>query len=173
MKVDEPLHPQAEAQGKDVEDLQWVDVVNEVTPEKFWTGVFALPVPEHLSDCYPSKFGHRRSYNGSAYDFFHTGLDYCGTLGVDIYASASGRVVLTEDMIVRGNATVIDHGWGVYSAYAHQSENLVNVGDWVEKGQLIGRVGETGHVSGPHLHWEVIVGGVQVDPLQWLAREFP
>jgi len=68
---------------------------------------------------------------------------------------------------------VIDHGWGVYTAYGHQSEILVQVGDQVQKGQLIGLVGETGRVSGPHLHWEVIVGGVQVDPLQWLAREFP
>jgi murein DD-endopeptidase MepM/ murein hydrolase activator NlpD len=68
---------------------------------------------------------------------------------------------------------VIDHGWGVYTAYGHQSEFLVQVGDRVEKGQLIGRVGETGRVSGPHLHFEVIVGGVQVDPLQWLGREFP
>ena len=155
------------------EDLQWADLVNVVTPEKYWDGLFAVPVPAYLSDCYPSLFGHRRSYNGSAYDFFHTGLDYCGTIGVDIYASAAGRVVLVEELIVRGNATVIDHGWGVYTAYAHQSEFLVEVGDWVERGQLIGRVGEDGRVSGPHLHWEVIVGGVQVDPLQWLRREFP
>jgi len=68
---------------------------------------------------------------------------------------------------------VIDHGWGVYSAYAHQSEILVNEGDWVEAGQLIGRVGSTGRVTGPHLHWEVIVGGVQVDPMQWLEESFP
>jgi murein DD-endopeptidase MepM/ murein hydrolase activator NlpD len=155
------------------EDLQWADVVEEASPEKYWQGYFASPVPEYLSDCYPSMFGHRRSYNGSAYDFFHTGLDYCGTVGVDIYASANGKVVLTDDFIVRGNATVIDHGWGVYTAYAHQSEILVQEGEWVEKGQLIGRVGETGRVSGPHLHWEVIVGKVQVDPLQWLSREFP
>jgi len=155
------------------EDLQWADLVDEVTPEKYWDGMFAVPVPVYLSDCYPSLFGHRRSYNGSAYDFFHTGLDYCGTIGEDIYSTAAGRVVLTKELIVRGNATVIDHGWGVFTAYAHQSEIFVQVGDWVDKGQLIGRVGETGRVSGPHLHWEVIVGGVQVDPLQWLAREFP
>lgn len=155
------------------EDLQWADVVDPVTPEKFWRGIFESPVPPHLSECYPSMFGNRRSYNGSAYNFFHTGQDFCGRVGIDIYASAAGNIVLTEDFIVRGNATVIDHGWGVYSAYAHQSEILVQVGDRVEEGQLIGRVGETGRVSGPHLHWEVIVGGVQVDPLQWLAREFP
>ena len=155
------------------EDLQWADIVDHVTPTKYWDGIFVVPVQAHLSDCYPSMFGHRRSYNGSAYDFFHTGLDYCGRIGDDIYASAAGKVVLTEKLTVRGNATVIDHGWGVFTAYAHQSETFVQVGDIVEKGQLIGRVGETGRVSGPHLHWEVIVGGIQVDPLQWLSREFP
>lgn len=78
-----------------------------------------------------------------------------------------------ESLTVRGNATVIDHGWGVYTAYLHQSEPLVEVGDWVETGDLIGLVGETGRVTGPHLHWEVIVAGVQVDPLQWLERAYP
>jgi murein DD-endopeptidase MepM/ murein hydrolase activator NlpD len=130
-------------------------------------------VPEYYSDCFPSRFGNRRSYNGSSYDFFHTGLDFCGLIGTDIYAPAAGVVVFTGETVVRGNATVIDHGWGVYTAYGHQSEFLVQVGDRVEKGQLIGRVGDTGRVSGPHLHFEVIVGGVQVDPLQWLEREFP
>ncbi|MFN2233633.1 MAG: peptidoglycan DD-metalloendopeptidase family protein [Anaerolineales bacterium] len=155
------------------EDLMWKEIVSPVTPERLWTGIFSSPVPAVYSDCFPSKFGHRRSYNGSNYDFFHSGLDFCGQIGTDIYAPADGVVVFTDPVIVRGNATVIDHGWGVYTAYGHQSEILVNVGDQVEKGQLIGRVGETGRVSGPHLHWEVIAGGVQVDPLQWLAREFP
>jgi len=155
------------------EDLQWAEVVEPVTPERLWQGKFGSPVPEYYSDCFPSRFGHRRSYNGSAYEFFHTGLDFCGQIGTDIYAPADGIVVFIGETVVRGNATVIDHGWGVYSAYGHQSEFLVSVGDQVSKGQLIGRVGETGRVSGPHLHWEVIVGGVQVDPLQWLEREFP
>jgi murein DD-endopeptidase MepM/ murein hydrolase activator NlpD len=155
------------------EDLQWADVVAPVTPVRLWQSEFSSPVPEYYSECYPSMFGHRRSYNGSAYDYFHTGLDFCGQIGTDIYAPANGTVIFTEATVVRGNATVIDHGWGVYTAYAHQSEILVSVGDEVQKGQLIGLVGETGRVSGPHLHWEVIVGGVQVDPLQWLQREFP
>jgi murein DD-endopeptidase MepM/ murein hydrolase activator NlpD len=155
------------------EDLQWADVVAPATPVRLWHGLFKSPVPDYYSDCFPSKFGHRRSYNGSTYDYFHTGLDFCGQIGTDIYAPANGIVIFIDEMVVRGNATVIDHGWGVYTAYGHQSEIFVNVGDRVESGQLIGLVGETGRVSGPHLHWEVIVGGVQVDPLQWLAREFP
>jgi murein DD-endopeptidase MepM/ murein hydrolase activator NlpD len=68
---------------------------------------------------------------------------------------------------------MIDHGWGVYSAYLHQSKILVHPGEHVEAGQLIGLIGNTGRVEGPHLHWEILVGGVQVDPLDWLKEEFP
>ncbi len=118
-------------------------------------------------------FGNRRSYNDSPYDFFHTGLDFCGQVGQPIYAPANGVVVFSDFLTVRGNATVIDHGEGVFTGYLHQSEFLVQTGDRVEKGQLIGRVGSTGRVVGPHLHWEVIVGGVQVNPMDWLEQEFP
>lgn len=155
------------------EDEQWSSLVEPVTAEKSWGGIFQSPVPDYLSDCFPSLFGNRRSYNDSGYYYFHTGLDFCGSTGVDIYAPVPGLVVFAGPLMVRGNATVIDHGWGVYTAYAHQSEILVDVGDRVETGQLIGLVGETGRVTGPHLHWEVIVGSVQVDPLQWLDQEFP
>lgn len=155
------------------EDFEWFSTVEPVTPDRMWQGVFLSPVPTYLKDCYPSLFGNRRSYNGSAYLYFHTGLDFCGSVGVEIYAPAPGVVVFAESLIVRGNATVIDHGWGVYTAYAHQSEILVEVGDRVEAGQLIGLVGSTGRVTGPHLHWEVIVGGVQVDPLDWLESVYP
>jgi len=68
---------------------------------------------------------------------------------------------------------MIDHGWGVFTGYMHQEEILVKEGDWVEKGQVIGKVGETGRVNGPHLHFEVWVGGDQVDPLDWLERAYP
>ena len=107
------------------EDLQWSEVVSPITPQRYWQGQFGSPVPDYYSDCYPSLFGNRRSYNGSAYDFFHTGLDFCGQIGTEIYAPENGVVVFTDSTIVRGNATVIDHGWGVYTAYAHQSEILV------------------------------------------------
>jgi len=74
---------------------------------------------------------------------------------------------------VRGNATMIDHGWGVYTGYYHQKEIYVQVGDRVQAGQLIGLVGSTGRSQGPHLHFEVWVNGVQVDPLDWLSQTFP
>ena len=155
------------------EDSQWMSLASQVSPETFWDGPFTLPVQPVFGECYASRFGSRRSYNGSDYIYFHTGVDYCGQIGNPIYAAASGIVVFTGQLTVRGNATMIDHGHGVFTAYMHQSEILVEVGDKVEQGQLIGRVGNTGRVEGPHLHFEVLVGGVQVDPLEWLNQTFP
>ena len=68
---------------------------------------------------------------------------------------------------------MIDHGWGVYSGFWHQSEFLVQVGEFVAPGQVIGLVGDTGRGTGAHLHWELWVNGVQVDPLDWLQQEYP
>jgi murein DD-endopeptidase MepM/ murein hydrolase activator NlpD len=155
------------------EDAQWAALTVTATPQKLWEGIFTSPVPAPYSDCWPSRFGDRRSYNGSAYIYFHTGLDFCGSVGTQILAPAAGRVVFTGPLTVRGNATVIDHGWGIYSAYLHQSEFLVKVGDLVQKGQVIGLVGGTGRVTGPHLHWEIWAGGVQVDPMNWLQQPYP
>jgi murein DD-endopeptidase MepM/ murein hydrolase activator NlpD len=100
-------------------------------------------------------------------------LDFCGGVGDNIFAPARGEVVFSGPLTVRGNTTVIDHGWGVYSVYMHQSEILVETGDLVEAGQLIGLVGATGRVTGPHLHWEIWAGGVQVDPMPWLQVSYP
>ncbi|MBG7609613.1 MAG: M23 family metallopeptidase, partial [Anaerolineae bacterium] len=157
----------------EVENQAWFDAVAAVSPDKHWDGVFQSPVPEIFSECFPSLFGNRRSYNNGGYYFFHTGIDFCGSVGVEIYAPAAGKVVFTDMTVVRGNATIIDHGWGVFSAYAHQDDVLVSKGDNVEKGQLIGHVGATGRVTGPHLHWEVMIGGVQVNPLQWMQSDYP
>jgi len=155
------------------EDAQWAALTATYSPIKLWDGVFQSPAPPPFSDCWPSSFGNRRSYNGSAYSYFHTGLDFCGGVGIEILAPASGVVIFAGPLTVRGNATVIDHGWGVFSGYLHQSEILVAVGDTVEPGQIIGLVGGTGRVTGPHLHWEIWAGGVQVDPMDWLEGAYP
>jgi murein DD-endopeptidase MepM/ murein hydrolase activator NlpD len=155
------------------EDAQWAALALPATPQKMWTGVFQSPAPDPYKDCWPSLFGNRRSYNGSPYNYFHTGLDFCGGVGTEIMAPATGKVVFAGPLTVRGNATMIDHGWGIYSAYMHQSEILVSVGDMVEPGQVIGLVGGTGRVTGPHLHWEIWAGGVQVDPMDWLSQAYP
>jgi murein DD-endopeptidase MepM/ murein hydrolase activator NlpD len=155
------------------EDAQWFALMATATPQKLWDGIFQSPAKPPFDTCWPSQFGNRRSFNGSGYTYFHSGLDFCGGVGAPILAPAAGTVVFAGPLTVRGNATIIDHGWGVYTGYLHQSEIMVKVGDHVEAGQLIGKVGGTGRVTGPHLHWEVVVGGVQVDPMDWLQQAYP
>jgi murein DD-endopeptidase MepM/ murein hydrolase activator NlpD len=146
-------------------------VISNFTPERYWSGAFRLPVDEPA--CIKSWFGNRRSYNGSPYTYFHTGVDYGVCANQNIYSPAAGVVVYTGELTVRGNATIIDHGLGVYSGIWHQKSINVSAGDRVEAGQLIGEIGGTGRVTGPHLHWEVWVNGVQVEPLDWLEFEYP
>lgn len=161
------------------EDAQWSALTEPFTPERLWSGKFKLPSPLdqdyclETNECWTSRYGNRRSYNGGPYNAFHTGLDIAGGTGTKIFAPADGVVVFAGPLTVRGNATIIDHGWGVYTAYMHQSEMYVKPGDRVEKGDVIGLVGGTGRVEGPHLHWEVWAGGVQVDPLDWLGQVYP
>ncbi len=153
------------------EDELIAEVVNQVTPEKLWEGTFAYP--SSYFETFPSFFGTRRSYNGSEFIYYHTGLDLFGSSSTPVLASASGMVAFSSLLTVRGNATYIDHGWGVYTGYLHQSESLVEPGEIVAAGQTIGYVGNTGRVTGAHLHWEVWVGGVPVDPVKWTQTEFP
>jgi len=136
------------------------ELVTAKTPDKYWRGSFEFP-PSSTTESFPSVFGTRRSYNGEGYFKYHNGLDFFGGTGVPILAPAPGRVVFAGPLDVRGNATYIDHGWGIYTGYLHQSEILVDVGQMVEAGEEIGLVGATGRVTGPHLHWEMWVGGVR------------
>lgn len=161
------------------EDEQVRQLIAPVTQVKQWDGSFLEPIDvpagyTMVPDCRTDSFGNRRSYNNGPYNSFHTGIDLskCGMPG-DIYAPAAGTVVFSGPLVVRGNYTVIDHGWGVYTAYGHQSETFVKAGDHVEPGQLIGMIGATGRVDGPHLHWEVWVNGVLVQPLDWIYQTYP
>ncbi len=153
------------------EDELIASIVTQVTDERTWNGPFQFP--GSYTDSFPSRFGSRRNYNGTGYNYYHSGLDFYGGTGTPITAPAPGRVVLAQELKVRGNTTIIDHGWGIFTAYLHQSEFEVAVGDRVETGQTIGLVGGTGRVTGPHLHWEVWVGGVPVDPIEWTEQAFP
>ena len=150
-------------------------VVSPATPTAYWSGVFASPAV--YRDQFTDLYGRWRIYHGLGTDLviegFHTGLDFAGGEGLQIFAPAPGKVVFAAPLTVRGNATIIDHGWGVYSGFWHQSQISVNVGDMVETGQVIGFVGGTGRATGAHLHWEVWVNGVQVDPLNWLNEAYP
>jgi murein DD-endopeptidase MepM/ murein hydrolase activator NlpD len=155
-----------------------INLTAPVTPEKLWVGDFSSPASQYAEATYfTSRYGNRRTYIGINTDLsiqgFHTGLDFGGGTGLPITAPARGKVIIAENWTVRGGTTVIDHGWGVYSGFWHQSKFHVQVGDIVEQGQVIGEVGGTGRVTGPHLHWELWVNGIQVDPLDWLTNTYP
>lgn len=157
------------------EDEIVASIVSKVTDTKLWgwDGKWQDPV-DLAANCIMSKYGNRRSYNGSDYTFFHTGVDFClSTQSLAIHAVARGKVVYSGFLTVRGYTTIIDHGWGVFSAYFHQKEIFVNEGDMVTPGQHIGDVGNTGRVTGPHLHFEVWVNGIQVQPFDWLDNLYP
>ncbi len=143
-------------------------VMSVFTPQRYFSGLMGLPAAAPMS----STFGNLRSYNGGDFERAHTGTDFAAAPGAPIFAPAAGRVVMVDTLNVRGLATVIDHGWGVYTGYWHQTESYVTIGSMVETGQVIGSVGSSGRVTGAHLHWELWVNGVPVDPMQWVQQAF-
>jgi murein DD-endopeptidase MepM/ murein hydrolase activator NlpD len=131
---------------------------------KSWDGPFVRPVPDAAN----SAFGTRSVYNGEPRSP-HNGTDFLSPAGRPVEAPNSGRVVVAESLYFTGGTIVIDHGLGLFSLFAHLSEIDVKVGDGVTTGTAIGKVGATGRVTGPHLHWSVRDGGARVDPLSLLA----
>jgi murein DD-endopeptidase MepM/ murein hydrolase activator NlpD len=153
----------------DAENATVAGIVAPFTEPALWSGAFTPPTSRGIS----SYFGDRRTYNGGALTSVHHGVDYYGLKGEPILAPGAGKVAYTGLMTVCGNATIIDHGWGVYSRFCHQSKFEVAVGDVVAQGQEIGKIGMTGRADGPHLHWELWIGGVNVDPEVWIQTAFP
>lgn len=131
---------------------------------RLWSTPFVRPVPQAAN----SAFGTRSVFNGEPRNS-HSGADFLSPAGTPIKAPGGGRVALAKNTYYSGNTVIIDHGLGVFSLLAHMSRIDVNVGDVVTPGQIVGLVGATGRVTGPHLHWTVRVAGARVDPLSVLA----
>jgi murein DD-endopeptidase MepM/ murein hydrolase activator NlpD len=132
----------------------------EATPERLWRGPFVSPV---RGPRVPEGFGHRRIINNQP-RAPHSGGDYKAPPGSAVVASNAGRVALAEEQFLAGNAVVLDHGLGLYTIYFHLQARLVKAGDFVKKGQEIGRVGATGRATGPHRHFGVRLQGARIDP---------
>jgi murein DD-endopeptidase MepM/ murein hydrolase activator NlpD len=128
--------------------------------EPYWTDNFIVPIPGVIGG---RNFGQRRVFNDQP-RAPHSGADLSATTGTEIFATNRGRVVLTGDFFFNGKAVFVDHGMGVLSMYLHLSEVLVAEGQLLERGELLGLAGDTGRVTGPHLHWGVKVTGARVDP---------
>ena len=138
-------------------------------PEPAWSEPFLGPLTRAPIT---APFGTGRSYNGGPVSSFHSGVDYGADEGEPVLSSAPGRVSWVGEMPIRGNSVIVDHGAGVMTGYHHLSRIDVAAGDVVEAGAQLGALGATGLTTGPHVHWEVIVHGVNVDPLPWLFNSF-
>ena len=138
------------------------DIFDHVTPERLWDGNFRIPLDGVTTG---SNFGRRRILNGNP-GSPHSGMDLPGATGTPVHAAQRGRVALAEELFFAGNTVVVDHGLGIYTLYGHLSEIDAKVGDALDAGAVLGKVGATGRVTGPHLHWGLTVEKARVNPLQ-------
>lgn len=154
-----PLSPERQARlDRDREKAREVSRQAGVTP-RLWTEETTLPRDARVT----SGFGNGRIFNGQV-SSRHMGLDLDGEIGDTVVAVTRGVVALVDEFLLAGNIVYLNHGAGLLSGYFHLSEPLVEEGDTVRAGTPIGRVGATGRVTGPHLHWVVRYGTTSVDP---------
>lgn len=158
------VHPPPEMQERiEREARELHDLWTHSAPQRLWMAPFTRPVPDPAN----SAFGTRSVYNGEPRSP-HSGADFLSPAGRPIEAPNDGRVVLAAPLYFTGNTVIIDHGAGLFSLLAHLSTLDVHAGDAVSAGQVVGRVGATGRVTGPHLHWTVRLDNARVDPLSLL-----
>lgn len=125
---------------------------------RLWEPPFVLPRVSRVT----SRFGDGREFNGEITSR-HMGTDLSGDVGASVRAAANGVVALVEQFYLGGNVVYVNHGAGLVTAYLHLSETLVREGQAVSAGEIVGRVGATGRVTGPHLHWIARYGGITVN----------
>ncbi|MFC2036828.1 peptidoglycan DD-metalloendopeptidase family protein [Chloroflexota bacterium] len=146
-------------------------VFGRVSEERLWVGTFDLPLEGEPRTT--ASFGQRRSYNGGSVSSYHSGHDYGADAGEPVMAPITGTVVMAEPLQVRGKVVILDHGLGVFTGFWHLSRIDVEVGQVVGRGEVVGLVGNSGLSTGAHLHWEMRVNNVPVQPLQWTRQAFP
>jgi murein DD-endopeptidase MepM/ murein hydrolase activator NlpD len=147
------------------EASQVATLTRPVSAERRWTGAFRVPLPG--APPRTTGFGDRRDYP-DGYVVYHAGYDLAAPAGTPVGAAAGGQAVFAAPLPQRGNTVILDHGWGVYTVYAHLLVAEVEVGQHLGPGEELGRVGSTGLSTGPHLHWEVRLRGLPVDPGAWV-----
>jgi len=157
-------NPEQEARAE-AETKRLREIYGRVTPQRLWDGPFRMPLD---GDVRGSNFGKRRVLNGHP-GSPHSGVDFPAPTGTLVHAAQKGRVVLAEDLFFSGNTVIVDHGLGIYTLYCHFSEIDAKVGDEVAAGTVLGKVGATGRVTGPHLHWGLEVQRARVNALDLLT----
>jgi murein DD-endopeptidase MepM/ murein hydrolase activator NlpD len=157
-------NPEQEARAE-AEQKRLREIYDRVTPERLWDGPFRMPLDGEFKG---TNFGKRRVLNGHP-GSPHSGVDFPAPTGTPVHAAQKGRVVLAENLYFSGNTVIVDHGLGIYTFYCHFSEIDAKVGDDVVAGTLLGKVGATGRVTGPHLHWGLQVQHTRVNALELLT----
>lgn len=143
---------------------QAMKIYKTVTPKLYISEPFEMPLESKIT----SDFGKARVYNGSLKGY-HSGTDFRAQVGTEVRASNDGKVVLVANRFYSGGTVLLDHGYGIYTCYFHMSKFNVKEGQMVHKGEVLGLSGQSGRVTGPHLHFSARVSGVQVDPLQLIS----
>jgi len=166
LTVDESfVNPPPEAVERIQRDARDLDQIwKSPAASRLWQDGFVRPVPDDAN----SHFGTRSVFNGQPRSP-HSGADFLSPSGRPVAAPSGGRVALARDLYYTGNTVILDHGLGLFSMFAHLSVIDVKDGDVVTGGQVLGLVGATGRVTGPHLHWTVRLNGTRIDPLSLLA----
>ncbi|MEP7288301.1 MAG: M23 family metallopeptidase [Chloroflexota bacterium] len=150
------------------EDEKLISTYSMVTPAHYWEGTFSPPV----NGAFTAPFGSWRIYNGGIRSR-HTGQDFRAVSGTPVLASANGRVALSQPLDIHGESVIIDHGWGIFTEYSHMTTRFVVPGQFVLQGDILGLSGTTGRSTGPHVHWEVAVNGIWVNPITFLQTKLP
>ncbi|HET6410517.1 MAG TPA: M23 family metallopeptidase [Anaeromyxobacter sp.] len=162
------VEPPPSAQKRIAADRKaFAEAFSQPFAEPLFAGDFDWPRRAKTS----GRYGDQRLLNGRV-SSIHYGLDITGPRGAPVAAANDGRVAITRAAYLSGNTIVLWHGAGLYTAYFHLDRILVRQGQRVRKGQVIGRLGSTGRVTGPHLHWGVKLSGLYVDPESLLAIDF-
>jgi murein DD-endopeptidase MepM/ murein hydrolase activator NlpD len=169
LTVGQKLVPLLDPQVNVDERAQLDTIFSQFSGTQWWQGPFQWPVSGKVV----SYYGTRRNFNRGSLHTFHSGIDISAANRTPIKAAAPGRVAAVQPFKIRGNVVILDHGRGVFTVYCHLSRPNVTVGQIVDVGEVIGFSGNTGRSLGPHLHWELAVGGVTVNPLTWLREPLP
>lgn len=142
-----------------------MQIYGSSTDTLYFDKPFIIPLDSKIT----SSYGNARIYNNSLQGF-HGGTDFRAAVGTPIKAANDGVVVIAKDRYYAGGSVVIDHGYGIYSTYYHLSSIDMQVGQNVQRGQVIGLSGKSGRVTGPHLHFGMIVGGYAINPLDFIQK---
>lgn len=154
---------------KELIEKEWAEIERVLTveaEEQKWEGKFILPVQNIIT----MAFGTQEYFNGKK-SSYHRGVDLRAKVGTAVYAPNHGKIVFARELKAFGGTIVIDHGQGIHTLYLHLSKILKSVDEFVSRGEIIAKTGNTGISTGPHLHWGLSVHNLRADPMQWLKQE--